>query len=111
MEIKLAIMRRDEDVDINLVDLWYKSNYWTTSSKALGEITTGPFTYFPKHRRAMLWDGAGSVILEIFDLDYPPRPNSINGDRAKGRAYHFALQKRLSTGKHRWYHEKTEDPK
>jgi hypothetical protein len=59
----------------------------------------------------MLWDGAGSVILEIFDLDYPPRNNPINGDKAKGRAHHFIAHRPLSCGDHSWFHEKTEDPK
>jgi|SRR6185369_7700593 hypothetical protein len=105
MEIKLQVGY----VDVDLIDHWYKANYWATQNGALGEVKTGPFTYYQGHRKAVLWDGAGTAVLEILDLDYPPRPNSISDSAAAGRAFHYVKNKLLSYGEHRWSHQKTEE--
>jgi len=98
------------NVDLNLVDVWYKENYWTTSSKALGITKTGPFKYDKGHRKATLWDGAGTIIMEINDFDFPPY-HIIEDRQVKGRAFYKVKDKPLRFGEHHWFHnsENTEE--
>jgi hypothetical protein len=95
------------NVDINLVDNWYEENYWTTSSTALGQTTSGPFSYNKGHRKATLWDGAGTVMLEISDLDFPPC--HITDRPIKGRIFQKVKNRLLSYGSHIWFHEANSD--
>ncbi|MBS1797170.1 MAG: hypothetical protein JSS81_25305 [Acidobacteria bacterium] len=101
MKVTLKITHRD-DLQIDLVDVWYKENYWTTSSNALGGTKTGPFTYNKGHRKARLWDGAGTVILEIDGFDFPPY--HIDDRAVSGRAFYNVRDRPLRYGEHRWYH-------
>ena len=91
----------DGNVDINLVDEWYQDNYWTTSSRVLGPTRSGPFSYNKGHRKATLWDGAGTVVAEILDLDYPP----YHGIKSmvKGRVFHRLKNTLLRYGSHFWF--------
>ena len=102
MIVTLTISHRF-DLQIDLIDVWYKENYWTTSSNALGERKTGPFKYNKGHRQALIWDGAGSILLEINDFDYPPYHFLDNN--VMGRVFHNIRDRPLRYGEHRWYHE------
>lgn len=90
------------DVDINLIDVWYKENYWTTTSKLLGGTKTGSFNYNKGHRKVTLRDEAGTVIFEISDFDFPPY--HINDRQVVGRAFYNIKDKPLRYGEHRWFH-------
>jgi hypothetical protein len=101
MEVKVFI---GGNIDINMVDVWYKENYWTTTSNLIGERKTGPFRYNKGLRQAIIWDGAGSILFEINDLDLPPyRP--IIGTQVSGRAFYKIKDQHLRYGDHRWIHE------
>jgi hypothetical protein len=104
MEIKLEIGQ----VEVDLVDVWYKENYWMATQGALGQTKTGPFKYNQGHRKAILWDGAGTIVTEVLDLDYPPN-HSINAGAVTGRAFHYAKNRLMSYGEHRWCHRKPEE--
>ena len=102
--INLEYHTSDEtDISIDLVDHWYESNFWRSSSKSLG-ATTGPFTYDQGHRKAILWDGAGTVLMEIDDLDMPPY--HINDRNVRGRMFYKVKNTIVQYGLHIWYHRK-----
>jgi hypothetical protein len=103
MEIKLGV----GTIELNLIDVWYKENYWTTPDGTLGTVKTGPFKYYRGHRKAVLWDGAGAVVMELLDFDYPPY--SFPGHQKIGRAFHWAKNKLLMYGEHTWLYSKPEE--
>jgi hypothetical protein len=101
MQVTIFIISYD-NIDINLVDVWYKENYWTTSSKALGVTKGGPFSYDKGHRKARLWDGAGTIILEINDFDFPPY--HLTDRPVRGRVFYNVKDNPLRFGEHFWFH-------
>jgi hypothetical protein len=104
MQVTIFIMHDSYvsgNIDLNMVDVWYKENYWTTSSKALGVTNSGPFSYDKGHRKAILWDGAGTVILEINDFDFPPYQGVRS--QVRGRAFYNVKGKPLRFGDHQWF--------
>jgi len=102
MEVKVFVNR----IDITLVDVWYKENYWTSSLKlGNGDIKTGPFNYNKGHRKATLWDGAGTILMELYDLDFPPYHIK---EVVSGRAFYWIKNKLLSYGQHSWWHRSEE---
>jgi hypothetical protein len=103
MEVKIQMGTLDGNgLDITLVDVWYKENYWKTTSKALGETVTGPFNYDKGHRKAILWDGAGTVIMEIMELDLPVYHGYR--DIINGSAFYKVRGKPFRYGEHQWWH-------
>jgi hypothetical protein len=94
------------NITINLVDHWYEANYWESTSSTLG-AKTGPYSYDKGHRKALLWDGAGTVLVELHDLDMPPY--HINDGPVRGRAFYKVKNKLVSYGQHFWFHRVTND--
>ncbi len=94
------------NIVIDLVDHWYESNYWESSSSSLG-ASKGPFTYNKGHRKATLWDGAGTVLMEIDDLDMPPYHSSDKNVR--GRMFYKVRDNIVKYGLHMWFHRKAEE--
>ena len=105
MEMKLGV----GGFELKLVDVWYKENYWTTNGGALGTVKTGPFKYYQGHRKAVLWDGAGTVVMEILDFDFPPYCFADNPKL--GRAFHRAKNRLLTYGEHTWFYRKPAEEK
>lgn len=104
MTVTLFILHASSGhIDINLIDVWYKENYWTTTSKMLGGTKTGSFKHNKGHRKAVLRDEAGTIILEIHDLDMPPY-HIIEDRQVVGRAFYTVKNRPLSYGEHRWFH-------
>ncbi len=91
------------NIVIDLVDHWYEANYWQASSDTLG-AKTGPFTYNKGHRKAVLWDGAGTVLTELHGLDMPPY--HIDDRNVRGHAFYKVRDMIISYGMHFWFHEK-----
>jgi hypothetical protein len=89
------------NIVINLVDHWYEENYWESSSKCLG-AKTGSYTYSKGHRKAVLWDGAGTILMEILDLDMPPY--HLTSDIVKGRIFYKVKNNPIKYGLHIWFH-------
>jgi hypothetical protein len=89
MTVTILIGHLTEDILINMIDVWYMENYWTTTNgKALGGTKTGPFKYNKGLRKATLWDGAGTAILEINDFDFPPYHFHDDGTAKTGSAFY-----------------------
>ena len=104
MIVRINFEYRDQsygELVIDLVDVWYKRNYWTTGCKILG-VTTGPFDYNQGRREAVQWDGRGAQILRLQDFDYPP----YHLDQAPviGRAFYNVTDKIMRYGWHIWLH-------
>ncbi len=95
------------DIYVDLIDVWYKENYWKLKYPAPGKlaVSTGPYTYYAASRKAVLWDGAGSAILTVQKLDYPPSPApSWSSGPTKGTVYHHTAGKTYAQGgDHTWY--------
>lgn len=110
MNVKLLISHLTEDITINLIDVWYMENYWTTNNgKMLGGTKTGPFKYNKGLRKASLWDGAGTIIMEINRFDFPPYHFYDNGTAVTGSAFYNVKGKPLRYGEHTWYHFKEKE--
>jgi hypothetical protein len=106
MTVTILIGQLHNDFNIDLIDVWYKENYWTTTSEALGGTKTGSFNYNKGLRKATLWDGAGTAILEINDFEFPPYHYHDDGTAVTGRAFYNVKDRPLRYGDHPWYHWK-----
>lgn len=89
------------NVAIDLVDVWYKSNYWTTDHNVFG-IKTGAFDYYQGNRKIVIFDNAGTDILHINDITYPPY--HITDALVKGRVFYRVKNKILRYGDYAWFH-------